>query len=125
MGDFNMPPGVSVNDIPGNRPEDMREEAFWETLDEKMREKYPRGYNELMSIFADHDGFDEVVYAYVNIARDLVSADAYAEGQQEAEMYHFEIEQAIYEQELMTQEELTKFGNAVREVKKRWKNSDA
>jgi len=33
MGGFNLPPGCSVSDIPGNRPEDGKweaiEEAFW------------------------------------------------------------------------------------------------
>ncbi len=37
-GDYNMPPGVSVNDIPGNRPQDIEqqraEEHFWEVVGE-------------------------------------------------------------------------------------------
>lgn len=28
MTGFNMPPGCSVNDIPGNRPEDIEQEAL-------------------------------------------------------------------------------------------------
>ena len=28
----NLPPGVSVNMIPGNRPEDIAEEAYWDHL---------------------------------------------------------------------------------------------
>jgi len=31
-----MPPGVNVNDIPGNRPEDEMEEAFWAELEKKL-----------------------------------------------------------------------------------------
>lgn len=30
MTDFNLPPGVNVSDLPGNRPEDSR----WEEFDE-------------------------------------------------------------------------------------------
>lgn len=40
MADFNMPPGVSVNDIPGNRPEDLAEDEFWNALENDLQERY-------------------------------------------------------------------------------------
>jgi hypothetical protein len=36
MSSWNMPPGVTTNMIPGNRPEDIEEERFWETLYEGL-----------------------------------------------------------------------------------------
>jgi hypothetical protein len=36
MGGFNLPPGVSVSDIPGNRPSDIEEEQFFDKLSEEM-----------------------------------------------------------------------------------------
>jgi hypothetical protein len=35
----NLPPGVSTNMIPGNRPEDEAEERFWGLLEQKCDEK--------------------------------------------------------------------------------------
>ena len=35
MGGFNLPPGVSVSDIPGNRPEDL----YWEWIAEGVRHR--------------------------------------------------------------------------------------
>jgi len=36
MTGWNMPPGVNVSDIPGNRPEDEAEEVFWDELEKKL-----------------------------------------------------------------------------------------
>jgi hypothetical protein len=41
MGNSNLPPGVSEGMIPGNRPEDLEEEAFWDRFDVQLREKMP------------------------------------------------------------------------------------
>jgi len=51
MGIFgwDLPPGCSINDIPGNRPEDMEAEAIQDAFWTKMEEKYPdllKQYNE-------------------------------------------------------------------------------
>jgi hypothetical protein len=35
----NLPPGVSTNMIPGNRPEDEAEENFWDTFEQRCDEK--------------------------------------------------------------------------------------
>lgn len=39
MTGFNLPPGCSVSDIPGNRPEDMAEEAWWEAFDKACEQQ--------------------------------------------------------------------------------------
>jgi len=36
---WDLPPGVSINDIPGNRPEDEAEELFWEEFAKKLDEE--------------------------------------------------------------------------------------
>jgi hypothetical protein len=68
MPEFNMPPGVSVNDIPGNRPEDLAEEAWWE----KLGEICPDVPEEIWD--------DERVQKLVESARDLAYSTGYQEG---------------------------------------------
>ena len=38
MGLSNLPPGVRDSDIPGNRPEDIAADAFYEAIEDKCRE---------------------------------------------------------------------------------------
>jgi hypothetical protein len=40
MTGSNLPPGVSESMIPGNRPEDIAEEEFWENLESELQERY-------------------------------------------------------------------------------------
>lgn len=39
MTGWNLPPGVNVSDLPGNRPEDIAAEEFWNAFEEKLAEK--------------------------------------------------------------------------------------
>ena len=39
-GASNLPPGVTVNMIPGNRAEDQANELFFEELEKKFSEEY-------------------------------------------------------------------------------------
>lgn len=71
---FNMPPGVSVNDIPGNRPEDLAEEAWWDKL------------GELCPDVPEEVWDDERVQKLVESARDLAYSTGYDEGRAEAEL---------------------------------------
>lgn len=68
MTGSNLPPGVGVNDIPGNRPEDLAEEEFWEKLGEMC---------------PDVPGWmwdDEAVQSLVESARDLAYSAGYSQG---------------------------------------------
>ncbi len=49
MSDHNLPPGVSLNDIPGNRPED---ELFERILDDVLT------HDDLMLLHAEESGDD-------------------------------------------------------------------
>ena len=69
-----MPPGVSVNDIPGNRPEDLAEEAWWEMLGEKCPDVPESIWD------------DEHVQKLVESARDLAYSVGYGEGLAEGQM---------------------------------------
>lgn len=69
-----MPPGVSVNDIPGNRPEDLAEEAWWEKL------------GELCPDVPEEVWDDERVQKLVESARDLAYSTGFDEGRAEAEL---------------------------------------
>lgn len=122
MGDFNMPPGVSVNDIPGNTPEDLKEEAFWEAVDSRMEEYFPHLVPFINEAFNDQSKpLGDAIIKYAECARLIEGQDAFDQGKLEAEMTQFEIEQAIYEQGLMSEAELTHYGKAVREVKAQWR----
>jgi hypothetical protein len=79
--EFNMPPGVSTNDIPGNRPEDVAEEAFWSELDEKFQKAYPNEWEKIAYLF-DTPAFREydALIHYIELARDI----GYERGREEA-----------------------------------------
>ena len=79
MPDFNMPPGVRASDIPGNRPEDEAEEAFWIELDEKFEKEQPEYKRAIDSIVASHD-LEAAFYEYVTMARELGYNAGYREG---------------------------------------------
>jgi hypothetical protein len=80
MSGSNLPPGVSEYMIPGNRPEDMAEEAFWDALYQKLD--------------ADDinwmDNADETmtgrIQKMVVTARDMGYERGFNEGEQEASM---------------------------------------
>jgi len=40
MTGWNLPPGCNVSDIPGNRPEDLAFEIFWENYIDKVYEEW-------------------------------------------------------------------------------------
>jgi hypothetical protein len=84
MGEFNMPPGVSTNMIPGNRPEDMAEEAFWQELDEKFLADRPEDGQRVLDLVND----DEAMLAYVLLARDLGHRAGYICGENDAGLEH-------------------------------------
>jgi hypothetical protein len=71
---YNMPPGVSVNDIPGNRPEDLAADEFWE----KLGESCPDVPEQIWG--------DEVVQKLVESARDLAFSTGFNAGRAEAEL---------------------------------------
>jgi len=91
MGGFNLPPGVSVSDIPGNRPEDVAEEEFWEKLHEKLTAE---GYRQ-----ADIDDIFENDFTMkaMMVAREMGYTRGYNEGQAEAEMAQGMLEGEIAE----------------------------
>ena len=77
----NLPPGVSVNDIPGNRPEDLAAEEFWEKL------------GEICPDVPEAIWDDEKVQKLVESARDLAYAAGYAEGRADQRS----VERAVWE----------------------------
>jgi hypothetical protein len=72
----NLPPGVSISDIPGNRPEDLEEEEFWAEFTRKC-------HNEGIAGDIIDCGWedDEIFSRAIIIARDL----GYSKGQADAE----------------------------------------
>lgn len=85
MSGSNLPPGVTESMIPGNRPSDLEEEAFYDALRAALAEKdLPEG------ILETDDGI-----AVLEIARDL----GYEKGRGDAET-DLALEQAAQEEEI-------------------------
>jgi hypothetical protein len=79
MTGFNLPPGVEVHHIPGNRPEDVAEDKFFEHVDKMLAESIGESRADH---FFDHIGkgdFEEVLREYASIAAGLASATALIE----------------------------------------------
>jgi len=72
----NLPPGVSEHMIPGNRPEDVLEEAFWNNLEEKLKE---RNNLEVEDEFWQADWFQTAVTMAREIGYDLGFQEGRAE----------------------------------------------
>ena len=66
----NLPPGVNTNMIPGNRPEDLDDEKFWDQLiDKAPSDKLPEEWY-------DDEGLIDLVYA----VRELSYSQGYNDG---------------------------------------------
>lgn len=74
----NLPPGVTLNMIPGNRPEDEAEERFWEALWTALEV-------EVGAEFLENPRTEKVV----NWVRDHVWKQAFEEGRTEAGLDQF------------------------------------
>lgn len=72
----NLPPGVSESMIPGNRPEDVAEDAFWD----KLIEKAPSG--DLPEDWYEERG----LVALVEATRELAYDQGFGEGRAEEQM---------------------------------------
>ena len=82
MTGWNLPPGVNVSDIPGNRPEDEANEVFHEALDERFDKKYPQhkqASTAMIQLVVDHN-MDDVFSLYVEMARDMGYNQGYNDG---------------------------------------------
>lgn len=77
MFGWDLPPGCRESDIPGNRPEDLKEEAFIDALNDKLdKEKL-----DLPEEWADGD-----IWRLVILARDMGYDQGFSEGRDEAMM---------------------------------------
>lgn len=82
MTGFNLPPGVNVSDIPGNRPEDLAEERFWEELEKRFEKNFPQ-YQRAIVNLTDIPHVEDALREYVTLARDMGYEQGFAEGKDE------------------------------------------
>jgi hypothetical protein len=69
MTGWNLPPGCNVSDLPGNRPEDERNEALWDTIADILTE---HGVN------CDSPAAKKIIEAVAKLC-----GDSYGEGYQQ------------------------------------------
>lgn len=89
MSNSNLPPGVSSNDIPGNRPEDEADEQFIHQLDAGFSSTHPDEFKLVMEFYEKSHPLAELpeaVYQYVLAARDLGYSIGFQEGVTEEKM---------------------------------------
>ena len=82
----NLPPGMNVNDIPGNRPEDELEDLFWEELNKRFQQEYHHHVNTIVNLM-DIAVLEDALVCYVRLARDIGYQRGYNEGVDEKRMY--------------------------------------
>jgi len=92
MSNWNMPPGVNTNMIPGNRPEDIMEEQFWAAFEAKLDEKKFTGFTldkpaPSANFVSLDDLWDNAAFVeIIGIARDMGFDQGYAEGSSDEAM---------------------------------------
>jgi hypothetical protein len=80
MTGWNLPPGVSENMIPGNRPEDAEDERFWNALYQKLSDL---GWAEKrIESLEDNTSIQQVI----QVTREIAYAIGVAEGQADGEL---------------------------------------
>jgi hypothetical protein len=92
---MNLPPGVGVFDIPGNRPEDEQWELFIEEFYKRFKERYPDSFAKMESLFDDEEEFFDVLADALTIAYEMGESAGFASGKLEAELdrYYEEVEE--------------------------------
>lgn len=94
MTGFNLPPGCEVHHIPGNRPEDLEEEAFWDRLSELL-EQHGLHFEDLLE--------DDRVQALVEHAREVGYERGLRDGRAEEQIAQGQRETEAAEERLRQQ----------------------
>jgi hypothetical protein len=81
--------------IPGNRPEDIAEEEFWQTVFEKLEDKL--NWDKMDKMSARMENWDDITQAFIQIVRDLSYERGFNEGRQEEQMAQAMKEEKEYE----------------------------
>lgn len=82
MGSSNLPPGVTDSMIPGNRPEDDAEEAWWDEYLSKLEKDDPPAYRLYDEINGSHRSYH--LDTMIRLARDMGQGRGYNEGVNDA-----------------------------------------
>lgn len=86
MTGFNLPPGVEVHHIPGNRPEDEAYENFHNTIQKMLEESVGESRADHFFKYIDDGDWEEVLVEYVDIAAGFAAARAVMESNYLREM---------------------------------------
>lgn len=86
MTGFNLPPGVEVHHIPGNRPEDIERDNFFNRVQQMLEESIGSSRADHFFDYIDKGDWEEVLQEYVEIAAGLAAAKAMIEANVEREI---------------------------------------
>lgn len=86
MTGFNLPPGVEVHHIPGNRPEDDNYERFHTNIEKMLEESVGEARAAHFFEYIDKGDWEEVLIEFIDIAAGLASAQTLLEVTYEREM---------------------------------------
>lgn len=103
--DSNLPPGVNVWNIPGNTPEDAKEDVFWEALDANMKINYPQEYALLTTLFDKSVNIEDAFVYYINEARLLAYEAGYNDARNESDLFQAYKEEQEYPPRLIHQDD--------------------
>lgn len=79
MTGFNLPPGVEVHHIPGNRPEDEAEDKFFERVNKMLEESIGEQRANHFFDYIDKGDWEEVLWEYASIAAGVATAQTLME----------------------------------------------
>jgi len=71
--------------IPGNRPEDVADDRFWEELDRRFTKQYGEAGIKWLTLLEDLDP-EDLIIEYIRVACDIAWEDGYNLGVNDAYM---------------------------------------
>ena len=83
---MNLPPGVSSNMIPGNRPEDEEDDEFFNAFEKQFAAQHPEHSAVMWKRLAKDEELDDAIFNALRVARDMGYAAGATDASIDAQM---------------------------------------